>query len=372
MTYRVYMPLLTAVIVAGTSPVFAQQGGQSQQSDQKVAQEKASGSGTQLFVSPAAVRQIQQALNKKGYDPGNVDGTWGESTSNAVRNFQQAQKLEPTGSLTVETIAALGVTDVISGQGGGQGQTDQKLTQEAAQSKGTQLMASPSTVRQIQQALNKKGYDAGDVQGKWTEQTSTAMRNFQQAQGLEPTGNLTISSISKLGVAQSLTQLAQSGSSGASQQQGGAAAGQTGGGQGQDQKLAQEQAVDQGTPIHISPADLRQIEQALNKKGYDAGSVDGNWDNQVQSALRNFQQAQGLEPTGNVNTRTLGSLGVGQQVLSGQSGGQQQSQGSQQQGQSQQGQSGQQGQSQQQQEQSGQQPSPMGAGQSQTGQTGPQ
>lgn len=39
------------------------------------------------------IRQIQQALNKQGFDAGHVDGKWGPGTDKAVKNFQQAQKM---------------------------------------------------------------------------------------------------------------------------------------------------------------------------------------------------------------------------------------------------------------------------------------
>lgn len=82
------------------------------------------------------------------------------------------------------------------------------------------------------------------------------------------------------------------------------------GAQAQDQILTQEQAQQQGAPLYVSPSVVRRIEQALNDQGYDAGEIDGNWDTQSQTALRNYQQAVGLEPTGQLNGRTISSLGI--------------------------------------------------------------
>ncbi len=58
---------------------------------------------------PATVRNVQQALNDKGYDPGPIDGQWGPNTEDAVRRFQQASGLPQTGHLEGSTLAALGV-----------------------------------------------------------------------------------------------------------------------------------------------------------------------------------------------------------------------------------------------------------------------
>jgi len=58
----------------------------------------------------AVVRSVQQSLNQKGYDAGPVDGRWGLNTENAVRQFQEANRLAPTGSLDQQTLSALGVS----------------------------------------------------------------------------------------------------------------------------------------------------------------------------------------------------------------------------------------------------------------------
>lgn len=60
-------------------------------------------------LNTSQVRQIQQALNKKGFDAGNVDGKWGHETSEALRNFQKMQGLSGNGDLDTDTVAALGL-----------------------------------------------------------------------------------------------------------------------------------------------------------------------------------------------------------------------------------------------------------------------
>jgi peptidoglycan hydrolase-like protein with peptidoglycan-binding domain len=116
---------LSAASVLAVSPALAQQGG-GQQGSQTLKQEQAQGTGADLQLSPSTVRQIQQALNQKGYDPGNVDGQWGPETQEAVRNFQQAQGLEPTGQPNARTMSQLGIQ--IGGQAtqGAQAQAPQQ------------------------------------------------------------------------------------------------------------------------------------------------------------------------------------------------------------------------------------------------------
>jgi hypothetical protein len=60
------------------------------------------------------VRQVQQALKDKGQDPGPIDGVMGAQTKAALKNYQQAEGLKPTGRLDAETVARLGVSDATS------------------------------------------------------------------------------------------------------------------------------------------------------------------------------------------------------------------------------------------------------------------
>jgi hypothetical protein len=55
----------------------------------------------------AAVKQMQQQLTDLGYDPGPVDGKWGDATSFAVWAFQKVNHLKPRSSSGPNTQAAL-------------------------------------------------------------------------------------------------------------------------------------------------------------------------------------------------------------------------------------------------------------------------
>jgi len=65
----------------------------------------------------ASARQAQQALAARGYDPGPVDGVWGQRSRQAAMDFQRANNMAATGSLNASTMQALNVAD--SGSRGG-------------------------------------------------------------------------------------------------------------------------------------------------------------------------------------------------------------------------------------------------------------
>lgn len=65
-----------------------------------------------------------------------------------------------------------------------------------------------------------------------------------------------------------------------------------------------------GQQRYLSRADIMEIQQALNDKGYSPGVVDGFWGRRTQNALRQFQRENGMESAGRLDMNTLNELGV--------------------------------------------------------------
>ena len=59
--------------------------------------------------APERYTEIQQALIAKGYLPGPATGKWGPESVDALRRFQQDQKLTPTGKLDSLSLIGLGL-----------------------------------------------------------------------------------------------------------------------------------------------------------------------------------------------------------------------------------------------------------------------
>jgi hypothetical protein len=55
------------------------------------------------------VKQAQQALKEKGYDPGPIDGVMGARTKEAIKSFQGASNLPASGTLDAQTSQQLGI-----------------------------------------------------------------------------------------------------------------------------------------------------------------------------------------------------------------------------------------------------------------------
>jgi peptidoglycan hydrolase-like protein with peptidoglycan-binding domain len=67
-------------------------------------------------------------------------------------------------------------------------------------------------------------------------------------------------------------------------------------------------ALAHGRHSSANTEQVRQVQQKLNDMGYRAGSVDGVFGPQTESALREFQKARYLDATGHIDSKTLAAL----------------------------------------------------------------
>lgn len=122
-----------------------------------------------------AVKTLQEKLNAKGFDSGNVDGIFGVKTYAAVTAFQKANGLGVDGIVGKLTWAKLydatpvNVTPV----------TTQPMLRTGSRG---------DAVRKLQELLNAKGYTCGSVDGIFGSKTYAAVLAFQKANGLGADG----------------------------------------------------------------------------------------------------------------------------------------------------------------------------------------
>lgn len=93
----------------------------------------------------------------------------------------------------LSTIAALGLlasTSSFAQQSQPPSPSDQQGQQAGQPQAGQQQGLSPRFIKQIQARLRQQGYYDGKATGQWDEDTSDALQNFQEANGLQPTGAL--------------------------------------------------------------------------------------------------------------------------------------------------------------------------------------
>jgi peptidoglycan hydrolase-like protein with peptidoglycan-binding domain len=151
----------------------------------------ATGRGAPIFVSPVHVAQIQHLLRDQGTYKGAIDGAWGSETARAANKFREEHGLDANEGLDIALLRALNQ----------QRSPVPKLVAAATlRTDGVPLHAGPTAIRALQRELSRDGHDAGAVDGVWGENTRQALRSYQQSHSLEPTGTLTLPTLSALGI----------------------------------------------------------------------------------------------------------------------------------------------------------------------------
>ncbi len=67
----------------------------------------------------------------------------------------------------------------------------------------------------------------------------------------------------------------------------------------------------QTASVNLDRDQIQQVQRALDQKGFKSGRADGIMGPETESALRSFQQKEGLQATGQMDQETLGKLGLG-------------------------------------------------------------
>lgn len=156
-----------------------------------------------LALSFAAARaddlvlSVQSSLARQGYYSGDLDGAWGSQTSAAVRRFQIAKELRPTGELNPATLNALGIK-----QAPPKPQKAPKPEPQISRGKaladlfvgGPYLTAPPpfqiQTVKSAQKNLQLLGFYRGPVDGNPNPALTEALRAYQKDNRFKATGRL--------------------------------------------------------------------------------------------------------------------------------------------------------------------------------------
>jgi hypothetical protein len=74
-----------------------------------------------------------------------------------------------------------------------------------------------------------------------------------------------------------------------------------------------QQAEDESQPIAVktlSRKEIREVQQALNKNGVNAGPTDGRWGPKTEDGLKQFEQAKKIPANGQLDRQAVASLGL--------------------------------------------------------------
>ncbi len=125
------------------------------------------------------VRQVQARLSQLGFYAGEIDGIFGDLTLAAVTAFQQMNGLTNDGVVGVDTAARLYAVDALSAAG--------IALPEPFEIRVSYGYNGP-VVFLIQEHLAELGFYREQVDGKYGSATRQAVRDFQEASGIEADG----------------------------------------------------------------------------------------------------------------------------------------------------------------------------------------
>jgi peptidoglycan hydrolase-like protein with peptidoglycan-binding domain len=115
------------------------------------------------------IRDVQRQLKGLGFNPGSIDGNYGQQTAAALRAYQQAYRLPVTGQLDETTLRSI-------------------LPERFEATRATPDLSNREVLQQAQRQLKALGFDPGSMDGSFGPQTEAALRAYQQAYRLPQTG----------------------------------------------------------------------------------------------------------------------------------------------------------------------------------------
>ena len=122
---RIIVPLLTAVLLVGASAsIFAQAPQQHSSATHPSPAHKTTKKHPrhtrdrgQIAPTPDRIAEIQTALARENAYQGEPNGRWDTATVAAMKRFQSANGLEPTGKIDALTLQKLGLGSEVAGKG---------------------------------------------------------------------------------------------------------------------------------------------------------------------------------------------------------------------------------------------------------------
>jgi len=139
--------------------------------------------------SGSDVKKLQRALKIVGVYDGAIDGSFGDTTEEAVKAFQKDSKLTQDGVAGSATIKSLFGQEAAEPADDKKGMEGISSISDIGDTPATSEKGDSGTkVKKLQQALKLKGYYNGAIDGDFGESTQEAVMAFQKAKGMSRDG----------------------------------------------------------------------------------------------------------------------------------------------------------------------------------------
>ena len=219
--------------------------------------------------SGETVKSVQTKLKALGLYSGEITGNVGSKTEAAIKAFQLKYGLTADGIAGPQTLAKI---DAVYAQRGG--------SSSSSSSSGLKLGSQGTDVRNLQQDLTTLGYYWAEITGNFGAKTETAVKRFQEENGLTADGVAGTKTLNAIAAA-----VARKGGTSAS-------------------------TSTSGTTLKLNSQGTKvtQLQQDLKQLGYYYAEITGNFGEKTEAAVKKFQQAKGLTADGVAGTSTLNAI----------------------------------------------------------------
>ena len=219
--------------------------------------------------SGETVKSVQTKLKALGLYSGEITGNVGSKTEAAIKAFQLKYGLTADGIAGPQTLAKI---DAVYAQRGG--------SSSSSSSSGLKLGSQGTDVRNLQQDLTTLGYYWAEITGNFGAKTETAVKRFQEENGLTADGVAGTKTLNAIAAA-----VARKGGTSAS-------------------------TSTSGTTLKLNSQGTKvtQLQQDLKQLGYYYAEITGNFGEKTEAAVKKFQQAKGLTADGVAGTGTLNAI----------------------------------------------------------------
>ena len=225
------------------------------------------------FTGSDDVREMQKKLKELGYYKGSPDGDFGSGTEDAVIAFQKANGLTADGKAGPKTLEKLYGSNVVSAKSASSDSSSSASSSAGKISKDTYLDSGKKgkDVKTLQNRLIELGWLSGSASGTYDEATEAAVIAFQKKAKLWADGKAGPKTIEAL-----FSSKAPSGSSSS------------------------------GATLELGSegSEVKKLQKRLIDLGYLSGTADGKFGEMTETALKAFQEANGLEADGKAGTKT--------------------------------------------------------------------
>lgn len=279
------LALLIAFSLGGSAPVSAAQ-----------ATEQGSYEPLQYGDQGDHVAEIQRQLTQLGYYTGKISGNFLDGTRAAVRRFQKDYGLKETGIVDGETEALL----------------------MTAEYRALSFGSSGDDVKRVQEHLTTLGYYAGKISGNYLEGTTSAIKTFQEINGLEATGEADVETQMLLFSDKALPKEAPRTTASPDPD---TDMGDINDvvmvedGKDNDKSLLKQSEYSKKLSRGMKGESVKQVQQRLTDLGFFDGPISGNYMNKTVEAVKKFQEMNGLRADGVTGEDTWNQLFNSEDVL---------------------------------------------------------